>query len=137
MLHASRSIPAAVAVCSLLVAGAASAQAAKLMKEGKPLQFAQARVTPEAARTTALRGVKESVMRDEGIEREHGEHAYSFDMRVTEESPRALVLVDATTGAIVSVEHETLAHEKAEAANDAEGAKAKQAHKRPAAGPVR
>lgn len=124
MTYTTRNILMAVAACSLIVAGAAEAQAAKPMKEDKPGQLAQAKITPAAARATALGRVKGAVIQEEGIEHEDGRLVYSFDMKVAGESGIEEVLVDAMTGAVVSVEHETPADEKAEAAKDAKDAKA-------------
>ncbi len=64
------------------------------------------------------------------IEEEDGKLVFSFDIKVPGKSGTEEVLVDAKTGAIVSVEHESAADEAREAAKDA---KKKPATKKPSA----
>jgi uncharacterized membrane protein YkoI len=107
----------------LSLGSAASAQGT--MKEEKPGLLAKAKVTPEAARASALARVQGSTIQDQEIEYEDGKLVYSFDLKVAGKSGIEEVLVDALTGAIVSVEHESPKDEAAEAANEAKKLKAK------------
>jgi uncharacterized membrane protein YkoI len=106
---------------SVLLASAATAQSptAPRMKEDKPGQLARAAIAPDSARALARARVANSVIADQGIEMEGGRLVYSFDMRVTGRRGIEEVLVDAMTGAIISVEHEGPAQEAAERAQDA------------------
>jgi hypothetical protein len=59
------------------------------------------------------------------LEREKGKLIYSYDIKVTRKSGIEEVSVDAMTGKVLSVEHETPAQERKEAAQDAKAARAK------------
>ena len=106
-------------------AGSAGAQSAKPIKEAEPGLLAQAKITPDVARTTALGRVKGGVIKSEEIEMEGGKLVFSFDVKVPGKSGIQEVLVDAITGAVVSVDHETPADEAAEAAKDKKAAQGK------------
>ena len=121
MHHTTRGILALTVLLSL--GSAASAQG--IMKEEKPGLLAKAKITPEAARATALARVQGSSIKDQEIENEDGKLVYSFDLKVGGKPGIEEVLVDALTGAIVSVEHESPKDEAAEAASDAKKMKAK------------
>jgi hypothetical protein len=120
----------AASAALLFVANVAAAQAPKPIKEEKPGLLSRATITAEQARTTALARIKGGVIKDEEIEQEDGKLVFSFDIKVADKSGIDEVLVDAKTGAIVSVEHETPKDEAREAAKDA---KKKPATKKPSA----
>ncbi|MEO7963852.1 MAG: PepSY domain-containing protein [Gemmatimonadaceae bacterium] len=103
-------------------------QASKPMKEEKPGLLAQAKISADVARATALGRIKSGAIRDEEIEVEDGKLVYSFDIKIAGKSGIEEVLIDAKTGAIVSVEHET---PKAEAAEARKEKKLKVPAKRP------
>ncbi|MDP1861281.1 MAG: PepSY domain-containing protein [Gemmatimonadaceae bacterium] len=107
------------------LATVAGAQATATMKEETPGLLAQAKISPEAARTTALARVKGGTIKEEEIEKEDGRLVYSFDVKVAGKSGIEEVLIDAVTGKIVSVDHENAKDEAAEAAKDARVAKEK------------
>ena len=107
------------------LATVAGAQATATMKEETPGLLAQAKISPEAARTTALARVKGSTIKEEEIEKEGGKLVYAFDLKVAGKSGIEEVLIDAVTGKIVSVDHENAKDEAAEAAKDAKLAKEK------------
>lgn len=115
------------------LATVAGAQATSTMKEETPGLLAQAKISPEAARTTALARVKGGTIKEEEIEKEDGKLVYAFDLKVAGKSGIEEVLIDAVTGKIVSVDHESVKEEAAEAAKDAKVAKekAKAAAKKP------
>lgn len=95
------------------------------MKEDKPGQLARARITPDSARQLARSRVANATIVEEGIEVEKGKLVYSFDMRTAGRSGIDEVLIDALTGAIVSVDHESPAQEAAERAQDARARRAR------------
>ncbi|MEP7380663.1 MAG: PepSY domain-containing protein [Gemmatimonadota bacterium] len=123
-----------VLVAAIVVgAGRVSAQSSKPMKEEKPGLLAKAKITPDAARSTALARIKGGAIKEEEIEQEDGKLVFSFDIAVAGKTGIEEVLVDAVTGKIVSVEHESPADQSAEAAKDAKdnAAKAKGKVKKP------
>ena len=82
----------------------------------------QAKVTEEAAAATAQKRVPKGKIESVELEKENGRLIYSYDIRTAGKSGIDEVQVSATTGKIVSFEHETPAAEKAEAAKDAKDA---------------
>ncbi len=125
-----------VTLASLISLAALSAASAQQAPSEKAAQHAaalraQARVTEAAARATALKDVPGGTIKEGGLEREGGKLIYSFDIKVAGRKGIEEVQVDASTGKIVSREHESDAAEAKEARDDA---KAKPAT---AAAPVR
>jgi uncharacterized membrane protein YkoI len=84
-----------------------------------------ARITPDSARTLARTRVPAAQIAEEGIEMEHGKLVYSFDMKTRGRRGIDEVLIDALSGAIISVEHEGPAQEAAERAQDERERRAK------------
>ncbi|MBK7594467.1 MAG: PepSY domain-containing protein [Gemmatimonadetes bacterium] len=84
----------------------------------------EATVTEADARATALKEVPGGAVQKYELEREGGKLIYSYDITVTGKEGVEEVQIDATTGAMVSHEHETPADEKKEAAEDAKAAAA-------------
>lgn len=119
------------AAALLLAAAPAHAQDPKPIKEEKPGLLAKASITADQARKTALDRVKGGVIQSGELEEEDGKLVFSFDIKVPGKSGIEEVLVDAKTGAVVSVEHESPADEAREAAKDA---KKKPAVKKPGEG---
>lgn len=76
---------------------------ATTVKEEKPGLLAQAKVTPATASATALARVPGGAIRKSEIEREDGRLVYSFDIAVRGRKGVEEVLVDATTGTVISV----------------------------------
>ena len=76
---------------------------------------AEAKVTEEAARATALAQVPGGKVQESELEREAGKLVYSFDIKVEGKSGVEEVLVDAVTGQVVKREHESAKKERAEA----------------------
>ena len=64
-------------------------------------------ITLEAARKTALDRVPGATVKKEELEREHGKLIYSFDLSVPGKTGIDEVQVDAMTGKVLGVEHET------------------------------
>lgn len=112
---------------TILCSASLSAQAAQSgvqLKEDKPGQLAQAKITPDAARKIALARVAKGVIIEQGIEEEDGKLVFSFDIQVPGKSGIEEVLVDAKNGKVVSQEHESPADIAKEKVSDAKEAKA-------------
>lgn len=118
MLRPRRLTMAAVAACTVLFAGSAGAQSSRPIKESTPGLRHEVRISADSARATALARMKGGVIKDEEIEREDGRLVYSFDIKTAGRSGIDEVLVDANSGAVLSVKHESPADEAAESAKD-------------------
>ena len=93
---------------SLTLAASAFSQPKKkeiTLKEEKPGLLAQAKIKPDDARKTALAKVA-GHLRSMEIEEEKGKLVYAFDIKVAHQSGLEEVVVDATTGEVISVQHE-------------------------------
>ncbi len=119
-------VPALIAGV-LLSSSAVHAQApSPKMTEEAPGLLKKAKITPEKATATAMAKVPGGVLQTANIEEEDGKLIFSFDIKVKGKSGIEEVAVDAMTGSVLSVEHETPANEAKEAAREkAEKAKAK------------
>jgi len=89
-----------------------------------------ARITEAVARQTALTKVPGGKVTESELEKEDGKLVWSFDIKVAGKSGIEEVQVDAITGDVVAVEHESPDDEKKEADADKAKAKAK-AKKKP------
>lgn len=118
MLRPRRLTMAAIAFCTVLLAGSAGAQSSRPIRESTPGLRHEVRISADSARATALARVKGGVIKDEEIEREGGRLVYSFDIKTAGRAGIDEVLVDASTGAVLSVKHESPADEAAEMAKD-------------------
>jgi uncharacterized membrane protein YkoI len=108
---------------ALLLAGMAAplaAQAGVTVKEEAPGMLAQARVKADSAQRTALRRVPGGKIEGAELEREHGTLIYSFDIKVAGKDGIEEVHVDANTGAVVKMEHESAEDEASETSNEGE-----------------
>jgi uncharacterized membrane protein YkoI len=74
-------------------------------------------ITMDAAKKTALAKVEGGVIKSAELEKEKGKLIYSFDV-VAPDKQIVEVNVDAMSGAVVSVEHESAAKEAAEEKNE-------------------
>jgi uncharacterized membrane protein YkoI len=81
---------------------------------------AQAKISKETAEQTALAKVPGGTIKDSEIEKEHGKLIWSFDVATPGSKDITEVNVDAMTGDIVSVEHESAEKEAKEAAEEKE-----------------
>ena len=125
-----RNIPLIALACSLVAIAPLHAQATK-MKEEKPGLLKMATISAEAATATALAKVPNGKIQAAEIEEEKGKLIYSFDIKVTGKKGIEEVAVDAKTGAVISVEHESPAAEAKEAkADSVKAAKAAAAKKK-------
>ena len=112
-----------IAGCTLAVAvfvgaGAATA-AAPICKEAKPGLKASAKVSCEQAQKTAMGKVPGGKLKSGELEEENGLLVYSFDVQPAKGSGIDEVQVNAVTGEVVSVVHETPADEAVEKKKDA------------------
>ena len=95
------------AMSALSAISLAAQQALPALKEDKPGLAAQAVISPDSAIHLARLRVPRGTVAAREIEEEDGRLIYSFDMRVPGRSGIDEVNVDARTGAVVGVEHET------------------------------
>lgn len=114
------------ALALLTTAATLSAQASPLkVKEEKPGLLKLAKVTAEAALATAASKVPGTTLKGAEIEREDGKLLYVFSFTKAGSKGEDEVSVDALTGALHKVEHESAEDEAREAAEDAAKAKGK------------
>jgi uncharacterized membrane protein YkoI len=105
-----------------LVLGLSTMAAAKgrpaVCKEEKPGLAAKAKIACADAEKAARAKVPGGQVKSREIEEENGRLVYSFDLRVKGKSGIEEVQVDAATGEVVSVQHESPADEAKEKAKD-------------------
>ncbi len=114
-----------VSIAILALAGAttpAQAGPAPRVKEERPGLLARAKVTAEVAEGTAQAKFPKAKRVSAEIEEENGKLIYSFDFKTKGKSGIDEVGVDAVTGAILTVEHESPRAEAKEKADDARNA---------------
>jgi uncharacterized membrane protein YkoI len=78
----------------------------------------QAKVSEADARQMAMAKVPNGTIKEAELEKEHGKLIWSFDMSTPDSANTTEVNVDAITGKIVSIEHETPAQQAKEKAED-------------------
>jgi hypothetical protein len=83
-----------------------------------PKLAAAAKISLDSARVIALHAVPRGTVASEELEREHGLLIYSFDMKVPGKQGIQEVNVNAITGAVVGVHHESPASEQREKSAD-------------------
>ena len=91
----------------------------------------QTKVTEMAAAATAQKRVPKGKIDGVELERENGKLMYSYDFKVPGKTGIDEVNVDAMTGKVLAMGHESPAAEKKEAAADAKAAAAKAKPKKP------
>jgi uncharacterized membrane protein YkoI len=97
----------------ILFARAVTAQTVAI-KEDSPGLLAKAKIPGDSALKVALARVPSSTLKSGEIEKEHGKLVYSFDLAVAGKSGITEVQVDAVTGKVVAVEHESAEDEAKE-----------------------
>lgn len=105
-----------MAAVALLAAGVAGCSTCCEKKEAK--LAAQAKVSKTEAEGIALAKVPGGSIKEAEIEKEDGKLVWSFDIATPGTKDITEVLVDANTGAVVSVEKETAEHEAKEKAEE-------------------
>ena len=88
------------------------------IKAEKPEYSSQAKITSQVAVDSALARVPGGQIREGELEREHGRLVYSFDVLVPHRKGVQEVQVDARSGKVVSVKHESPAAEAKEHAGE-------------------
>jgi uncharacterized membrane protein YkoI len=114
--------------CSILLAGLAATLTVPALAEGneateKPVPATQARISEAQARDIALARVKGGTVKSSELEEEQGKVVWSFDIEQPARPGVMEVLVDAKSGKIISVKHETPQQEADEARKDAQTSK--------------
>jgi len=117
-------------VAAIGVAGSSARAQATYKREIPDSLVKSAKITEAAAAETAQKRVPKATIASVELEREHGKLIYSYDMKTKGKSGVDEVNVDAVTGKIISVAHESPVTEKKEAAAEAKAAK-KGATKKP------
>lgn len=113
-------------VPTLLATSTLSAQSAALkVKEETSGLLKQAKIAPAAALATASAKVPGTTLKGAEIEKEDGKLLYVFSFTKPGAKGEDEVSVDALTGALHKVEHESAEDEAREAAEDAAKAKGK------------
>lgn len=87
-----------------------------------PRLAAKAKIAESAARATAMSRVPGSTVEAAELENENGKLLYSYDLKVAGQSGIQEVQVDAITGNVIGVVHETPADIRKEAAADRKAA---------------
>jgi uncharacterized membrane protein YkoI len=95
-------------------AQAASPPTAVKVRAARRAYLKEATIPADSALRLALTRVPGGQLREAELEREKGRLVYSFDLAVAGKSGIDEVLVDATTGEIVEVSHESAAEEARE-----------------------
>jgi len=117
-------------VAALAVAGSSARAQATYKRQIPDSLVKAAKITEAAAAETAHKRVPNATIASVELERENGRLIYSYDMTTKGKSGVDEVNVDAVTGKIISVAHESPVTEKKEAAAEAKAAK-KGAPKKP------
>jgi len=117
-------------VAALAVAGSSARAQATYKRQIPDSLVKAAKITEAAAAETAQKRVPKATIASVELERENGRLIYSYDMTTKGKSGVDEVNVDAVTGKIISVAHESPVTEKKEAAAEAKAAK-KGAPKKP------
>ena len=105
-------------LCTLVATATANAQQVPV-KEETPGLLARARLRPDSAGRIALVRVHGKIASVE-LEREQGTLIYSFDIKVPGKEGIQEVHVDANTGAVLKMEHESAEDEASEASEEGE-----------------
>ena len=115
---------------ALAVAGSSSRAQATYKRQIPDSLVKAAKITEAAAAEAAQKRVPKATIASVELERENGRLIYSYDMTTKGKPGVDEVNVDAVTGKIISVAHESPVTEKKEAAAEAKAAK-KGAPKKP------
>ena len=129
MLRTRLYISALVLAAAVPQVARAQQPAASSPPKVDPVLAAEAKISLDSARTIALHKVKNGHVAAEELEREHGRLIYSFDVKVPGKSGIQEVNVNAITGAVVGVHHESAATEAREARDDSVAAARKSAER--------
>jgi uncharacterized membrane protein YkoI len=112
------SIRIGVAVAGIALLSSAAQAQAKYKKDIPDSLAKAAKITEEVAAATAQKRVPQGTIQAVELERENKKLIYSYELKVVGKAGVEEVNVDAITGKIVSVEHESPAAEKQEQKKD-------------------
>ena len=118
------SVPAFLALAAAAPLAAQSSQPGSYKRDLPAVLVKQATVTESDAARTAESRVKHGRIQAVELENEGGRLIYSYELKVAGKSGVEEVNVDARTGKVVNVEHETAKSEKKEAAQEKKETKA-------------
>ena len=124
-MRGSRVISTVGLLCVASTATLSASSAKFPVKEERPGLLGQAKVAADAAEATAQAKFPQAKPVSAEIEEENGKLIYSFDFKTKGRSGIDEVNVDAATGAILHVEHESPRAEAKEKAADAKKTGAK------------
>jgi uncharacterized membrane protein YkoI len=110
-------------VAAVVLAGASAGAQASYTRHIPDSLVKEARITEAAAAATAKARLPKATIEGVELERENGKLIYSYDLKTAGKSGIDEVNVDAITGKVVAIAHETPATEKKEAAAEARAAK--------------
>ncbi|HEY4219441.1 MAG TPA: PepSY domain-containing protein [Gemmatimonadaceae bacterium] len=127
-----RSLASLLAIAFGTVVATAPVAAAQQYKKDIPDSLAkQTKIAEPAAAAVAQKRIPTGKIDGVELEREDGHLMYSYDIKIPGKSGIEEVNVNALTGKIIGVEHESAAEEAKEAAEDAKAAAAKAKPKKP------
>ncbi len=107
-----------LAATILFLSGAALAKGPAACKEASLGLTSQAKVTCAQAQKKALKKVPQAKVESRELEEENGKLVYSFDLKRKGRSRIEEVQVDARTGAVISMRHESPVSEATEQRNE-------------------
>lgn len=113
-----RSHLAIVGLALTLSAVAAGAQAPSYKRDIPDSLAKRAKISEDSATAMAKKRVPKGEIQSVELEKEKGRLIYSFDMKVSGRSGVSEVNINAMTGKVVSVHHESAAAERKEAAQE-------------------
>jgi hypothetical protein len=108
----NKTVALAIVAGALMAPHAASAQK---KEESQKALMKEAKISWNTAKETAMKQVPGAAVKGHEIERENGKLIWSIELKKKGTSGMEEVNVDAMTGAVVAVEHETAKKEAAEA----------------------
>ncbi len=117
--HALLAASLVLSPIALHAQAAPATQAPVSLTQAKPGLLTQAKVTDAAARQAALARVPGGSIVKAELEQEKGKLIFSYDVKVPGKDGIQEVAVDATSGKVLSVEHESSATEAKEDSADA------------------
>jgi len=106
------------AIAATLVATPLFAQAAAPKTDLPASLVKEAKISLDSARAIAMKRLPNASIQSQELEREHGRVIYSFDMKTAGKSGIDEVNINARSGSIVGVGHETPKDEQNEAKSE-------------------
>ena len=120
-----------LAVVALIALAPAAHAQGSYKKEVPDSLVKKAKISEAHAAEIAMKRVPKGKIESVELEKEEGQFLYSYDLRTPGKSGLDEVHIDAMTGKVISLMHETPAMEKKEAADEAKEMKLKAKSKKP------